>query len=75
VTVFFGDATQPNNSPIKGYVRNPHSQLIKALKHHPKVKLALIDEYKTTETCSGCFQDDKHTVYEAKKHKLLISTA
>lgn len=74
VTVFFGDATQASNSPIKGYVRNPHSQLIKALKHHPKVKLALVDEYKTTKTCSGCFQDDQHTVYGANKHRFSSCT-
>ena len=74
VTVFFGNAKQPGNSPIRGYVRNPHSQLIRALEHHPKIKLAFIDEYKTTKTCSGCLEDDKHTVYGSNRHRFSSCT-
>lgn len=62
VTVFFGDATQSSNSPIKGYIRNPHSLLRRALQNHKSIKVQPIDEYNTTKYCSSCMSDDQHSV-------------
>lgn len=42
VTVFVGDATLAANSPIKGYRRTPHRDLIKVMKRHPRVNVLMV---------------------------------
>lgn len=74
VTIFFGDAKQAANNPCKGYVRNPHSQLIKTLKQRTNVKLVMVDEYLTTKACSSCHTTDQHVVYSMVKHRFSSCT-
>lgn len=62
VTVFWGSAKQASDSPIKGYIKSPHSEIVKQLKLHPKVQYVEVDEYKSTKTCSHCLTDTHHTV-------------
>lgn len=62
VTVFWGSAKQASNSPIKGYIKSPHSQIIRELKHHPKIQFVEVDEYRSTKVCSSCLTDANHKV-------------
>ena len=52
--VFLGNTKQTSNSPMKGYVKSPHSYLRHSLMIHPKVTLIEIDEDYTTKTCAIC---------------------
>ncbi|CAO1376712.1 unnamed protein product [Diamesa hyperborea] len=62
VVVCFGDSKQASNSPMKGYIKSPHTKFIKMLKLHPKVIFIPINEYNTTKVCSTCLKKDKHIV-------------
>jgi hypothetical protein len=56
VKVYFGDGTQAANSPIRGYVKIPFRLLRHMLSCHPKIKLELVDEHRTSMCCSFCYR-------------------
>jgi len=57
VGVYFGDASIAANSPIKGYVRVPGKLLKEKLKLHPRVRVIMIDEFRSSKLCSLCYQE------------------
>lgn len=56
VNVYIGDATQPGNCGIKGYIRYPGKEFGKALENHPKVNVIKINERMTTKKCASCLE-------------------
>ena len=62
VVVFFGDTKTASNSPMKGYVRSPHTRFIQQLKRHHQIQFVGIDEYNTTKVCSSCLTKAQHTI-------------
>jgi transposase len=62
VVVFFGDAKAAPNSPMKGYIRSPHTKFIQQLKRHHQIHFVGIDEYNTTKVCSSCLSKAQHTI-------------
>jgi transposase len=62
VVLFYGDASQPANSPMKGYTRVPHKKMIEKLKQHPQIIFTSIPEYNTTKVCSSCLTKNQHVV-------------
>lgn len=55
VLFLMGNWSQAGNSPIKGHVRWSKSKFIQALRAHCTVEL--IDEFRTSKTCSSCYGD------------------
>ena len=62
VVVFFGNGKTSNNSPMKGYIRSPHTKFIQQLKRHHQIQFVDVDEYNTTKVCSSCLSKDHHTI-------------
>jgi len=55
--VYYGDASIAANSPIKGYVRVPGKLLKEKLKLHPRVRVIMVDEFRSSKLCSLCYQE------------------
>lgn len=55
--VFLGNAKFAANAPIKGYRRSPGSLLQNTLQNHPRCKVFMTDEYKTTKTSNCCHKE------------------
>jgi hypothetical protein len=57
VGVYYGDASTAANSPMKGYVRVPGKLLKEKLKLHPRVRVIMVDEFRSSKLCSLCYQE------------------
>jgi len=57
VGVYYGDASIAANSPMKGYVRVPGKLLKEKLKLHPRVRVIMVDEFRSSKLCSLCYQE------------------
>jgi hypothetical protein len=57
VGVYFGDASIAANSPMKGYVRVPGKLLKEKLKLHSRVRVIMVDEFRSSKLCSICYQE------------------
>jgi transposase len=57
VGVYYGDASIAANSPIKGYVRVPGKLLKEKLKLHPRVRVIMVDEFRSSKLCSLCYKE------------------
>lgn len=57
VGVYYGDASIAANSPMKGYVRVPGKLLKEKLKLHPRVRMIMVDEFRSSKLCSLCYRE------------------
>jgi hypothetical protein len=57
VGVYFGNSSIAANSPIKGYVRIPGKLLKEKLKLHPRIRVIMVDEFRSSKLCSLCYQE------------------
>lgn len=52
--MFLGGSFQPADAPIKGYIKPGQQRLLNKLVNCPRVTVKLVDEFRTSITCSSC---------------------
>lgn len=55
--ICIGSTEIAGNSPIRGYIRTPHKQLVAALRLR-RADILFVNEFRTTKLCANCHQEN-----------------